>query len=166
MLRIDKYRGSERKIETHTHTHTRTVRKRAKARVSPLFKLQRCKLVEEESLRAKRKGSFFLCPLSLVLSPSPAHPRCAAPDTTCACVSRVFLFARSLILLAAPRAYADAAPRTSEDFSMVNCFPCGILPRSSAIEYLFQNGGLSRVIRSPVSTMLFPHPRSDVHCSS
>lgn len=101
---------------------------------------------------AKRKGSFlcsvsFLLSLSFFLSSSLQYPRCTAPDTTCACVSRL-LFAHSLILLAAPRAYADAAPRTIEDFSMVNCFLREILPLYSAIECLFQDAGLSRVMRS------------------
>lgn len=61
---------------------------------------------------SKSKGTFFLC----------SRYRFQIQLT------RLYvLFARSLILLAALRVYADAAPGTIEDLSVVNFFLRGIL---------------------------------------
>lgn len=77
------------------------------------FKLQRCKLVRGEHTRQSAKAPSF----SVV-----------STNSRCSLLACMCFFARSLILLPALRVYADAAPRTIEDLSMVNCFLREILP--------------------------------------
>lgn len=83
--------------------------------VSPLFQVATVQIGEgrKGAYEAKRKGTFLL------------RPRYRFQIQ----LARLYvLFAHSLILLAALRVYADAAPGTIEDLNMVNCFLRTILP--------------------------------------